>query len=246
MRTVIIGDVHGCIRELDGLLDKIALSSEDRVVFSGDLLDKGPHSALVVKRAREIKAELVMGNHEEKNARFRYKFYNSEDYSKMKGYGEMLRITKELSREDVDYLNQARLYITLKDYNSIVFHAGVPDIIKELPSQEEYQNLSSKKKKFFNQILRVRYINPNGRMVMLGQETDDDVYWADTYDGRFGHVYFGHQPFYLDSPREFNHATGIDLGAVFGNKLAAVILEKESKSYVVFDSYKQYAEKYFK
>lgn len=69
-------------------------------------------------------------------------------------------------------------------------------------------------------------VRPVGEFVSLGEETDADPFWADVYDGRFGHVYFGHSPFTLcQEPVRFPHATGLDLGAVYGNYLAAVILE---------------------
>ncbi|MHC4935210.1 MAG: metallophosphoesterase [Planctomycetota bacterium] len=53
-----------------------------------------------------------------------------------------------------------------------------------------------------------------------------DVNWPTLYDGRFGHIYFGHQPFLkVDAPMRFPHATGLDLGCVYGGWLAAVVLE---------------------
>jgi len=71
-------------------------------------------------------------------------------------------------------------------------------------------------------------VRPKGDFLALGQNRPGvDPFWADVYDGRFGHVFFGHQPF-LDegAPKLFPHATGLDLGAVFGGRLAAVVLEE--------------------
>ena len=53
------------------------------------------------------------------------------------------------------------------------------------------------------------------------------------YDGRFGHVFFGHNP-YPDEPKpvRFAHATGIDLGAVFGGRLAAAVLSGGEPEFV--------------
>jgi serine/threonine protein phosphatase 1 len=69
-RTLVIGDVHGCHDELLELLDRAAVSSEDRVVSVGDLVDRGPQPAEVVAwfRARPG-AVVLMGNHERKHVR---------------------------------------------------------------------------------------------------------------------------------------------------------------------------------
>lgn len=65
MRTLIIGDVHGCLRELDLLLSKAGYrAGHDRLIFVGDLINKGPSSLAVLERAYELKAEVVIGNHE--------------------------------------------------------------------------------------------------------------------------------------------------------------------------------------
>lgn len=43
-RLIIIGDVHGCVKELRELLDKAGyVDGEDSVVLVGDLVDKGPY-----------------------------------------------------------------------------------------------------------------------------------------------------------------------------------------------------------
>lgn len=74
-RVYAIGDVHGCAAELERLLaaieaDHYARSpAEPQLVFLGDLIDRGPDSAGVVRRTRTLceagDARLLMGNHEE-------------------------------------------------------------------------------------------------------------------------------------------------------------------------------------
>lgn len=69
-----IGDVHGEIEKLDRLLDFIRedvgrLGVAHRIVFLGDLVDRGPDSRAVVERARILcesgDASAIKGNHEE-------------------------------------------------------------------------------------------------------------------------------------------------------------------------------------
>lgn len=60
-----IGDVHGCRVELEKLLEKLKLGPTDLVIFLGDLVNRGPDSAGVLKIARELPtARSILGNHE--------------------------------------------------------------------------------------------------------------------------------------------------------------------------------------
>ncbi len=72
MRTIIIGDVHGCNDALCSLLDDVKPEAgKDRLVFLGDLFDRGPASCEVfrtVQRLDELFGEnlvLLRGNHED-------------------------------------------------------------------------------------------------------------------------------------------------------------------------------------
>jgi len=63
----LIGDVHGCINELETLLAELDPSSSDLVVFVGDLIRKGPSSRAVLERVRSTQNLLtVRGNNEQK------------------------------------------------------------------------------------------------------------------------------------------------------------------------------------
>ncbi|KAI0388922.1 Metallo-dependent phosphatase [Xylariaceae sp. FL0594] len=64
-RVIIIGDVHGHLRALKALLEKVDFARErDTVVFTGDMVNKGADSAGVVDLAMRIGAFGVRGNHE--------------------------------------------------------------------------------------------------------------------------------------------------------------------------------------
>lgn len=65
----VVGDVHGCRDALDRLLELIAPSDDDLVVFVGDLVRKGPDSKRVVDLVRRRENFLsVRGNNEQKLA----------------------------------------------------------------------------------------------------------------------------------------------------------------------------------
>lgn len=69
-RTFAIGDLHGCLGHLEALLARISYRpGEDRLIFLGDYVDRGPDSAGVVERLLALRGEspqvvCLMGNHE--------------------------------------------------------------------------------------------------------------------------------------------------------------------------------------
>lgn len=65
MATYVIGDVHGCYRELMQLLDAVAFSNDDRLIFTGDLVNRGPESLEVLRFVAQCpQASTVLGNHD--------------------------------------------------------------------------------------------------------------------------------------------------------------------------------------
>ena len=233
MRNIIVGDVHGMFDELIDLLNAVNPETDDRVVFVGDLVDKGPDSPEVVTFLRSFAEDhdvvLVEGNHEDKHRRFRKNLRERPDTAREMAdrAPELGEITTRLSLEDIEFLESAVPFHRIEEHNILVVHAGIPGNMDEFPQTlEEARSLGGKRKKKFSQILRTRHIHhESGRMMMLGTEGPDDPFWAETHDGRFGHVVFGHEPF-LDGVAHFEHATGIDTGAVFGGGLTAMIIEE--------------------
>lgn len=60
-----IGDVHGCARELDDLLRAIRFDAAvDELWFVGDLVNRGPDSAAVLRLVRDVSGRGVVGNHD--------------------------------------------------------------------------------------------------------------------------------------------------------------------------------------
>lgn len=69
-RRFVIGDVHGCVDELERLLDGLAPTADDTVCFLGDYVDRGPDPRGVVERLIRLQGEgpqcvFLKGNHED-------------------------------------------------------------------------------------------------------------------------------------------------------------------------------------
>jgi serine/threonine protein phosphatase 1 len=68
MRTLAIGDIHGSYVALTTLLDRVAPRVDDRIIFLGDYIDRGPASREVVESLLELSSKFnlvfLRGNHE--------------------------------------------------------------------------------------------------------------------------------------------------------------------------------------
>jgi hypothetical protein len=200
MRTLVIGDVHGCIEELLALLARCGRTREDQVVLVGDLVAKGPDSAGVVRWARESGVAAVLGNHDahvlrachgESDVRPRHR-----------------AIAETLGADDIAWLEARPLWLRLDDAGTerphVVVHGGlVPGVAIERQEREHLLNLRS--------------ITVDGRP----SKKLDGTPWATLWPGP-EHVVFGHDA--VRGLQRHPFATGLDSGCVYGRELTALVL----------------------
>jgi diadenosine tetraphosphatase ApaH/serine/threonine PP2A family protein phosphatase len=231
-RTICIGDIHGCIETLQILLKTLELTQEDTFISLGDLFHKRNgygHQIIQILKNLNCNVKFIFANHEDKHYRW---YIKTEEERRLMTWVEDFE-KEGLTREDIDWLLEGYLYYSfiINDQKYMCVHGGIApehiDLKDELLIKDLFQ-LSSTPRKSLEKILRTRYITPTGKSVKdIHSITQYDTYWAEIYEGRYGTVIFGHQPF-LNSmgPRIFPYAIGLDTGCVHGGALTALILEE--------------------
>jgi len=202
VRHVFVGDVHGCLDELNALLRKLRLSPEDQLVFVGDLVAKGPDSAGVVARVRELGAQCVRGNHDEAVLRIRRAHQQGVELPRVKKTHQ--RVAERLHEVDWLWLEGLPLFLRFGELNSAVVHAGV------VPGK-------SLERQHPDDLMTMRTLRPQGT---ASPRLEDGELWAPRHPGP-EHVIFGHDA--ITGLQRSSFATGIDTGCVYGRELTALV-----------------------
>lgn len=146
---IVIGDVHGCIKTLKALVEK--LPKDQEIVFVGDLIDRGPDSAQVVEFVRTNNYRTVKGNHEEMAIQG-LDTANWKDYNLWIQNGGLATIesykqpeNKHLTiRDDVEYFKTLPLYIDyeMEGQRYVISHSHGPIKYKNVSVKSENTSLS--------------------------------------------------------------------------------------------------------
>lgn len=227
----VIGDVHGCLEEMCELIDKASAEEDNPLfVFVGDLVNKGPNSVGVIRKLREMghNAHAVRGNHDEGALREIFSYTDQLEYELPARYSWI----KELSNEDIEYLNSLPYTISIPSLKALVVHGGVvPGKPLELQKLNDLTNMRNVVEKG----------DPFESEGLIGcNKTKSGIAWIQAWPGP-EHVYFGH-----DAQRKLQrgcYATGLDTGCVYGGKLTGVFvngcrkfLSVRSKQPVMYDN----------
>ncbi len=128
-RRIVIGDVHGHYDGLMLLLEALAPSSDDRVYFLGDLIDRGPKSAQVLDFVQQSPYQTLLGNHEQlmlealSGASVDMRAWQSWLYSGGDATVASYRDTGMMPYKHLDWLRSLPTYLDLGDIWLV--HAGV-------------------------------------------------------------------------------------------------------------------------
>ena len=226
----IIGDVHGCFDELVALLKKLGyqlISTPDdrrhyswevshpqgrKVIFLGDLVDRGPNSPAVLKlvmsMVRSGVAYCVPGNHDMKLQKY-LKGKNVSIKHGLEKTVEQLATESPAFHEDVrGFLYKLVSHYVLDDGKLVVAHAGV---------KEEMQGRGSGAVRAF-----CMFGETTGEIDEFGLPVRYN--WASEYRGK-AMVVYGHTP--VPEAQWLNRTIDVDTGCVFGGKLTALRYPEE-------------------
>ena len=125
MATYVIGDIHGCFKTLQRLLQSLDLQPQDRLWCVGDLINRGPHSLEVVEWAmkNQHRVQVVLGNHE----LHLLACYFGAETSDNDTLDELLSLSERDRREVLEWVRrQPLLYeATIASQKVAMVHAGV-------------------------------------------------------------------------------------------------------------------------
>jgi bis(5'-nucleosyl)-tetraphosphatase (symmetrical) len=222
----LVGDIHGCARELDRLLAEIRFDpGEDELWSVGDLVNSGPESASALRLWKDAGGRGVLGNHD---------LYALQAYA---GIRERERDTLDsLFRasdvsELIATLDALPLMVHLPGGDGLrevwIVHAGLPpgcgdlhDLALRLNSRPRDASWSKSAAVAF--ATRARCCSSTGEMVDIPVPPEScpegSMPWDHFYrgDALLVHGHWAHRGFYRNE-----WTMGLDSGCVYGGKLTA-------------------------
>lgn len=206
-RIIAIGDVHGCLDELEALLERVCPTSQDRIIFLGDLINRGPNSSGVLKRVRAMPNAIpILGNHELRLLRYdrtqNASILRDSDKKTMRG----------LSSKDWQFLRYSLIpYYYAPEYDTVFVHGG-------FAPGKPWHKQSPKT------MCRTQMITPEGKPATR-RGCPNGTPWFDLWEGP-PFVVYGHFR-NLDVVKR-PYSLGIDTACVDGGALTAFILPERT------------------
>lgn len=224
MRTLVVGDIHGGLKALTQVLDKIEIRSDDIFVFVGDYVDGWSESAgvisFLIEFSKHHQCVFLRGNHEELALEFfRGKTRNTQwlehgGRSTVKSYSG---ISSEEKKKHLYFIEALQDY-HIDTNNRCYLHAGFTHPMG--PTHEFYPN----------------FVYWDRTLWELACGLDPTLSTnAETYPKRlnvFKEIYIGHTPVTRigkTTPTGFANVWNVDTGAAFKGPLS--ILDVESKEF---------------
>ncbi|KAK2807669.1 hypothetical protein FQN51_000106 [Onygenales sp. PD_10] len=255
-RLIAVGDVHGCVDELQQLLEKVSFNPKkgDHLIFTGDLIAKGPKSVEVVELAQKHGASCVRGNNEDRvllirrelripsSPRNRERSADKEpdqrDDDVQPDYKERV-LADSLSDEQAEWLDTCPVMLKVGSITGmgdvVVVHGGLvpgvelerqdPSVVMSMRTIDLLTHVPSSSSKGMSWTKLFNKYQSNLAAARQSAPPGDRArYSAPTT------VIYGHDS--QSSPAIKKYTKGLDTGCVKGGKLSAMIIEDGGKTSV--------------
>ncbi|MFT4590092.1 MAG: serine/threonine protein phosphatase 1 [Limisphaerales bacterium] len=170
MRTLAIGDIHGCRDALVALMKAVKPTPDDRLVFIGDYIDRGPDSKGVIdwilKHRDKRETITLRGNHEimmldARRSKFDFSLWIPAGASEtLTSYGVATEVgwIEQVPPEHWDFINQTRPWFETDTH--IFVHAA---LIHDLDMNEQPDEVI-----YWNKFESMRLPHKSGKVVVCG------------------------------------------------------------------------------
>ena len=199
-RTLVVGDIQGCLVEFLDLVAFAELGPKDRIVAVGDLVDRGPDSPGVLEYFQtNSRARSVMGNHERKHIRWFYGLTSGAASLEIarRQFGE------KRYKKAILFMQTFPAYLELEE--AIVAHGF----------WEHGVTLNSQKKEVLTGV-------SSGERYILSLSSRP---WWESYDGPKPLIVGHHDYSKRGEPLNYrDRVYGIDTGCCYGNRLTGLLL----------------------
>lgn len=164
-RSLIFGDIHGCYNSLKSLITKLTISSDDKLIFLGDYINKGPSAKLVIDLLLDLastnQCEFLRGNHEQMLISAYHHPEHLPLFIKVGGRPTMhsfgIDSIEQLDKKYIDFFINTKFIMELGKYYLV--HAGmnfdIDEPLSDIPSMLWTRNKSIDRKKIGNKKLIV-------------------------------------------------------------------------------------------
>ncbi|WP_242202222.1 metallophosphoesterase family protein [Aestuariivivens insulae] len=228
MRTFAIGDIHGGLKALIQLLNKLEIKDGDALIFMGDYVDGWSESAQVVQFLMELSQKItcvfIKGNHDVwcedwlRDGTVSPVWYMHGGKETMESYEPF---SEDQKKVHLAFFESMKLY-HIDNANRLFLHAGFTSM--HGVEKEVFQAVF-----YFDRTLWEMVLTMDKRM-----EKDSEL-----YPNRLKHyaeIYIGHTPtinYDVTEPMHAANVWNIDTGAAFTGKLTA--MDVNTKAFVQSD-----------
>jgi serine/threonine protein phosphatase 1 len=210
MSTFVVGDIHGGLRGLEQVLERMDHSANDRFIFVGDYVDGWSDNAETVAFLMQFSKErdciFIRGNHDE--LVYNYLKHNDDNPVWLEHGGESsknsyAKISEEEKQRHIAFFENLINY-HIDDKNRLFLHAGFTNL--KGPQYEHFETMVYWDRTLWEMVCTMDH----------NMDEDDDRFPKRLK--LFSEIYIGHTPttrIGFTTPVNFYNVWNVDTGAAF-------------------------------